>query len=530
MSSNPKKKNQELTDIEVNDVGFLRIFFGMIKTRILGLPDPLYEKVVLLKRVKKQLKRINISGINFSKERLKPEFGQILFELYRYFYSFRKVVNLSKPQQMKNFLEFLILEVSSEKQKESMGQLLSSEHILKLMASDGPKDASKKLKSLYKEFSRSFTNEQKAKVNHLYSLAYSFNQFLRFDFYVLLKKFSPELKEDNISSPPRFREVEFRQVSDLLKDFTDHLYMLNFEANYYTLLEEYGKFIGSDIIPKEDFLKFFKLLHRLAKTNFMIYLVQFVAQDVFFRPINSYNDQNSFSEFMKNLAFDINELQAKVTRELKFQRVNGILKELFGKSDFMELTAYNEEQNEYLKKNNVGEFFYVDALNTLKKFMMEKYNTYLRTNLYTLIIKASFVSPEFREEFNSAYYRGNEILEQILEFERKMKGKDGWDRIQNLVRGRSRDASLPLLARKYVGQINIEAQTIIKNFIDIGNKLKSKLKVLVNDYNKGTKRTVSDIKKFAGTNTAQIMRSLAMGFNDLNKMMSYFGIVLKDSE
>jgi hypothetical protein len=520
-----KKAQKKAREVPIKDIGILRIFLGFLKTRILGVPDPIYEKVVLIKKIKKKLKRNSLKGINFAKDKLTADFARILYEIYKYYSPLRSVIDFNKPSQSRKFTDHLVKKFSAEKQKEDMKLLLSEEYIKENLLNEGSKKTAKKLKGIYKDFSRSFTGDQAQRINHLYSLGESLNNFLKFDLYMLIKKFAPDMKEDNVYSQPNFREVDFSQVETLLKDFTDHVYMLNPDANYYQFIEEYGEFIGSDIIPKEDFDKFIKILIRLIKTEYLIQLVQYISRDVFFRPLSSYTEKNILNEFLREIAGFVNGIQNKVSQQVKTDKINRILEELFETSDFEAITTYTPEQSEYLIKNNVGAFAYTDALNGVKKFMLDKYNHYIRKTVHTVIVKASFSSPDFREQLNTLYYQANELIEKILDFERSLKEKGGWEKVQALIRGKVRDSSLLYLAKKNVTEINQEASALVDDFIRILDGLKDKIRILVTAYNKTEKKPISNIRTFAGTTTTQLMKYLAQGFNDIGKMLSYLKIV-----
>ena len=115
----------------------------------------------------------------------------------------------------------------------------------------------------------------------------------------------------------------------------------------------------------------------------------------------------------------------KTSAQLKNQKIEQLVQDLFGQTNFVETTAYTFEQNEYLMKNGIGSLTYVEPLNVLKKFMMDKYNRYLRKSLHTFILKATFASPAFSESMNTLYHHFNTLMDSILEFENKMKAKRG---------------------------------------------------------------------------------------------------------
>ncbi len=528
MGNKAKKDEQgEKKEIKIDEVGSVRILLSFIKNRILGIPDPIYEKVVLLKKVRKKLKKINIKGIQFSKNRLTADFGKFLYQIYRYFYPLKSVIELGKPSNKNSFLLYLIQDVCNDKQSENLDLLLSEKHVQELFNNSDSKKANKQIKDLYKEFSRSFSKVQSKKVNHLFSMGESLFNFLKFDLYVLIRKFSPDMKEDNVYGSPNFRDVSAGQVESMLKDFADFIYFLNTDADYYEFIKVYGKFLGRDIIPPEDFQKFFSLLHNLIKTNYLVLMVQYISKDVFFRPYYSYSEKNAFAQFLKNLVESVNKLQSKTNDQIRNQTINKILVELFNTSDFFELTAYTYEQNEYLKKHGMSKFIYIEAFNSLKKFMLDKYNKNLRKSIHVFILKASFTTVEFSESLNTLYYETNTIIEKILNIEGKLKGEDGWSKIQNLLRGKATDSSLGYLAKKNIDEFNSDIKKIILDSLNILNILKTKLKIVVDAYNKNLSEPIANIKKFAGNNTVEVIKHLANGFNDISKILVYFKIIFK---
>lgn len=521
------KKASKKENIDVSRLSFFRIFIGMIKTGMFGRPDPIYEKYVLLKKIKKKLQQVNIKGVNLSKNRLTPDFANFLYQIYRYFYPLKGIIDLGKPSTVQGFQDFLIHSVASDAQKEKINFLISEKSIQEILIKEGPKKLGQKLKETYKSVANSFSREQIAKINLIYSLGENFYQFLRFDLFFLLRKFSMDLKEEPGANPPNFREIELNQAEESLKDFADSLNLLNMDANYYEFLSYYGNFIGKEIILQEDFRKFFQMLQMLVKTGYLNLLVQYITNDVFFKPLSSYQAKNVFNAYMKNLVGTINNIQDRASQQVKNQKITQLLTDLFGQANFNETTAYTFEQNEYLNRTGVGSFTYVEPFNVLKKFMMDKYNRYIRKNLHTFILKAGFSVPNFSESMNSLYHRFNSLMEQILEFENKLKGKDGYDRLLTLIRGRSRDSSLAILVQKNINEINKEAKTFLDRAIEFSENLKDNLRTVVESYKKGAKEPVANIKSFNGQGTTEVIQHLALGFNDLSKLLAYFKMTVK---
>lgn len=524
-----QKKSQSQPEIRVEDIGVARILIGFIKTRILGIPDPLYEKLYLLKKIKSQLKKINIDGIHFNKNKLKPKLASYFFQIYRFFHPLRKIIDFAKPSKVKDFIYFLVNEVSTDKQKELIKQLTTENFMLESIANIGSNKTSKKIKELYKELSSSYTKEQSKKINYYFSLGESFHEFLKFDLYTLIKKFAPDFKEENTATEPNFREVDIKPLISVIKEFVDHIYMLNLDANYYDFIQLYSKFINKEIIPVNDFQMFFKSITSLVKNNYLLLLVQFISKDVFFRPFHTYTEKNAMNDFLKDVVNNINLIQKKVSDSLKTQSINKLLQDLFGQANFREMTHYTAEQVEYLMKHHVEPFSYTEQMNVLKKFMLDKYNRYIRKTVNTFIVKAGFVSATFQEKFNSLYYQANGVIDKLLDFEKKLQGKDGWDRIVSLIRNKGVDPNLIFLARKNVLEFNQDAKNILFEAMDVFENLKNHIKIVVEAYNKGSKEHVSNIKNFASTSTQEVIKYLAQSFNDISKLLNYFSLVLKAS-
>ena len=258
-------------------------------------------------------------------------------------------------------------------------------------------------------------------------------------------------------------------------------------------------------------------------------LVQYVSQDVYFRPFYSFSEKSIFTEYMKELAIYLNQTQSKALDSMRIKTIEKMLLDLFGMTNIVEMTSYTAEQSEFLIKNNIGAFSYVEPMNVLKKFLMDKYNRYIRTNLNTLIVKSTFTQESFREHINTLYYAMNSIMDKILEFENKLKENDGWDKIVNLVRGRGKDSSLAYLAKKNMTEYNQQAREIIDFFIENAEGMKEKTKEIVEAYNKGKKEPISDLKTFAGSTSSEVVKNIAQSYNDINKVLTYFKIILKDS-
>lgn len=507
--------------------GKMRIIFGAIKVRLLGIPDDVYEKVVLLKRVKKNLKKLSYDFINFSREKLKPNLGKLLIDIYTVLYPLKEQIKLSKPSDVRDFTFFLFKYHSNDQQKKILESLTSKDYIKELINSKGTKEAVNEIKNISKNLRSSFSNEVLQKINYIFSLGLSLQDFLRFDIFLLLKKFYPSINEKNLSNPGADREVSYENISSELKDFVDSLYLINPNLNYYSFMKVYSEYLNKQIIPEEDFLKVFAKISNLIKTDVLVLTIQYMSKDVYYKPISSYSVKNIAEDFFRDLVDFINKTQEEVLSELKSTKINAILKELFGSIEFKDAKAYTKEQHEYLVKNGLEGFYYHEQFNALKKFMLDKYNQYIRKALNTFIIKASFTTLNLQEEYNNLYYAMNNIVDNILQFEDKMGRDDGWPRLKTLIMGKGKDSSLVYLARKNILEINTRVKEIMTNFLSVAKELNGKLKIAVTAFNKGEKEPISNIRNFAGNATPMVVKHLADAFNDINKFLKYLSLSLE---
>ncbi|HOJ50080.1 MAG TPA: hypothetical protein PKW55_04645 [Spirochaetota bacterium] len=518
------------TKKENYNVGKLRILIGFIKVRLFGIPDSIYERVVILKKIRKSLKKFSYSFVNFSRNKLKPELGKLLIDIYSVLIPLKEYLKLNKPSEIREFTRYLFKYHANDQQKKLLENLTSKEYIRELIKNKGAKDAANEIKSIYKNFKNSFSSEVLQKINHIFSLGSSLQDFLRFDIFLILKKFYPSINEKNLLNPGPDREISIEIIENELKDFIDSLYFINPNINYYPFIKIYSEFINQPLIAEEEFLKVFSKISYLIKTDILVLTLQYLSKDVYYKSLSSFTIKEVSEEFFKDLVEFINTTQDEVLNEVKYLKINTILKELFGSSDFKETKAYTKDQNEFLIKNGLDPFYYHEQFNVLKKFMLDKYNQYIRKAIHTFIIKASFSSLSLQEEFNNLYYAMNGIIDKILELEDKMNRDEGWPRLKTLILGKSKDTSLVFLARKNILEINNKVKDIIYSFINIGKELNSKLKIIVTAFNKGEKEPIPNIKTFAGNTTPMVVKHLADAFNDINKFLKYLSLTLEETK
>ncbi len=520
MDSKPNQDSDLITDSVKEESLFDRLVFFFQNT-FLGRGDADYERKKLLRKTKKELKALNPMIYNTNNHTITPKFAELVFEIYRFTNPLKAIISFNQSKLTRSRMEqFFVENLLNDKQKNII-QRLNQEDFAKILEKEGVKVLDQKINETLHQLQNSITREQINDINTTFTRLIELTHLVEFDMYQLLKRFAPALKENVVTDPPRFREVDGRYIVDELKEVSELFYSMNLTGDFIKPLAFLGRYKGNQILPDSDIKKLIVLLNSFTKNNYLPLIIGYILKDPYFRPIQSQKTENLVQNYMKNLLLSTKKLRDQVVHLLRKRRIDHLTEDLFGTSQIRSIEHYTEALDDLLLKAKVETFSFVQGLNFLKYFLMEKYNRYIRETLNQLLLHGEFIDQKMRDDMSERHHDCNGLIKEILALDEPLDGSAVKGiKIKVLLKKAHSETSGQKILNDYIKAINEEAYFIIHKTINSFTFITSTLKLITEDYKTGTQKTIANIRSLGGSNNKEMMTDLVKSFNDMIKLLS----------
>ncbi len=210
------------------------------------------------------------------------------------------------------------------------------------------------------------------------------------------------------------------------------------------------------------------------------------------------NSLKNFIEFsQRNFAMDSDRIKG----EIKDYTVSFEIKELFGDREPAKLNVYNNDTNDFLRKNTPYSFVWITPLQVLKTFLKEFMSDQVKAVINNIVIEGFFNNQAYKSNFSSTVYACDEIPKIIENFENSFArgGPNDEAELRGLVMDSRRDGDFLKKVGAMVDNINEQAHKIVQDeTVNLFSLYKQIGEVLV-DSKKSKSDMISNIKVLLGS-------------------------------
>ncbi|MDH4128639.1 MAG: DUF5312 domain-containing protein [Spirochaetota bacterium] len=486
----------------------------------LGKDDANYQRKRMLKRIKRNIKNLKINVFNVSTNVITKKFAEIIFDLYRYTYPLKTIINIDKDKLVRANIERFFVEINLDYQQKDILNSFEKENMLKIFEGKGTKELDNLINNNFQDFQKSFSKELIDKINSSFSCLVDLNSFIQFDLYPLLRKFSSELKENSISEIPKFHDANSKFVVEDLKNMADIIYSIDLNSNFKDSFNILGQFKNMQILPEVEIKKFINQIKNIISENYLTLIISFIEENPYFRPIQNIQKVNLFQNYLKNLYYTIKTNRDNLVKSLRDNKINNLLVDLFGNVQINSIQNYTDENKELFIKAQSNYYTYTKSLNYLKYFLMEKYNHYIREALNNLLLHADFKEKKYHENFANSYYQCNNLMKQILSFDESLETNNKKAiKIKTLLRSSTNDVLSKKILNDTVDEINNSAKVIIMDAFTNFSNISSGLKLIYEDYKINSQTVITNSRSMSGGENKLLIDSLVKAYNDISKFL-----------
>ncbi|MCR5605427.1 MAG: hypothetical protein K6F69_01240, partial [Treponema sp.] len=287
-------------------------------------------------------------------------------------------------------------------------------------------DFSIKIKKLINDFKMSFDKDKYREINSVYNALILLRQFCVYDYYFILKKFCPDIKEGSFSGNPRFSKVWGAYIAEPLANFDSvakGLLRVPFE-DWASAIGFINKINGEEIISVEKWNTLVYKINDIEKYSIFENICKLINKDLSFSVRASYSETDIVTSYVNDISRKVFEILNVIKQEQQRYFIATELKKLFPKGFEQPLKYYLSEMDIRLEAKKLPVFKYSEALSYLQAFILSYVNGDIssiasKINVYGSVINRDFVI----QLLNTCSYLGTNISEQIVAFDGKLAPK-----------------------------------------------------------------------------------------------------------
>jgi hypothetical protein len=444
--------------------------------------DPERRKQRLLKQLAKELRKSRPKYFNPQTGLTEPPLARFFYEFYK---AFAPAQLLLRGARESGVLKAIVVEHAMNPAQTRMKETLAEKAVEERAKNADPEAIAAAVKEEAHEFIRSFEVNTINEIDAAYNRLAVLLDLIIFDYYFLLRKFDSALPERDFSYKPRFDGIDGAYVLDELKDFLELIPAIDTDADWDAILTTLKEYRGVEAVSKEGMRKVLQLVREAQRSSIMLSIVRFMDKNPAYKPIVRVHRNRIVEPYISKITSQAELTVQKVAQSRKNEKLQELIKLVFGAASVSRLINYSERTNMAFSKKMLGGFVHVAALNYLKAFLLDYFKKNIREIVDLLLIKGKWSNNQPSQTVSESYHQLLKISEAISRFDEAL-GEDGelGHKIKNVALKADRDKKAITNLRTLLQEINDQAGTMIgeavQNFVAIAKILK----LVYEDYGK----------------------------------------------
>ena len=518
-----------LNDEELNDVqndnkpqesGSVT-FIDKIIEFITGFSTDERIKLRKLKEINRHLKHLKYKFYNFKNDFILPQFAQYLYEIYRNAQNFEKHFDTKTHSQS---IKLVLFDLFSTQRQKTIREELEDLKISELIKSSNDKmKAIETIKKNMNEYIKSFSPEIVSNINSTYNRLSDISNLITFDWQSLLHKFDSEIKETNFNYKPEFESIEGKYILDDLVVLNDDIETMDLDRDWKNVYE-YIKFVSEDEGLIKLFNKLIQQFRILKKDSYLSLIIKLIYKDPFYKQKKFPSNLKIVQDYIYNFQMQVKKTVDKAIEDIKKEKLNRLLLEIFHKTTIVRLKHYNERKNELLSKKGVSGFRYIDPLNYIKAFLLDICKGEIKPRIDYILVRGTWSTNELSSEFSSLLIHFNKLTDTVMEFDNSCSEEEYYGKsIRQMAFAVSHDPNAKNNLVKLIYKIDSDVEKIIYDCIKVFNVTANRIKILIDDYNSKIPKIIVDFHKIHW----DFPQKFTVEFTEIYKRLANFVSLLK---
>ena len=394
-----------------------RGFFHRLLSLFSGTDDREYKKRRLLKEIERKL---NASRFEFYRRRdrkVLPAMGRFFYDIYGAVSPAQLV--LDKADASAVLKDTVIMSVLSDEESELLDRL-SEETVKRREADTDPQTLMTELREELREVIAAFDLRRCSSINSLHHLLHIFLDFMKFDYYFLLRKFDPRLPERDFRYHPRFEAVSGLYVVDDLKDFLEVVILLRRDADWTKLFEVFTKYRDTPLINPEGWKKVLRTVFDVRDSMILELIVRHIEQDPLFETAVDFTTGQIAEAYISTLKLRVEATIRRISIARRKRTVGDYLVKVFGTSAVSCLRFYTEKENARFTVILPSGYGHIDVLNYTAAFLTEFEGEATKNFIDVFLIRGKWYSQEQSLPLSSSYHGLLSLASRVTQFDESL--------------------------------------------------------------------------------------------------------------
>ncbi len=240
--------------------------------------SPEAKKKRLLKDIQKILKKQKYKFLNVKTEEAQSQLAQFYYQIYKTTAVPSSILagNESSPA-----LKYLFIDSQLTGKQKALINRLHKDDVEKRIK-ENPAEM-KAVKSELAVLLKSINDEQKQNVKILYRQYLAFLQFIKFDYYFLLRKFDSNFGEMDFKYKPSFAPINCEYITEDIIDTINMFPVILKYPEWESLFTVLDVFKQQEILPRQAWTKVLNAVSAIEKSQVLVYIVKLINKDPFYK-------------------------------------------------------------------------------------------------------------------------------------------------------------------------------------------------------------------------------------------------------
>ena len=477
-----------------------------------GMTD---DKQNMLKSIAKELGQSKYARFfRVKSEEADPSFMSFLFSVYKMIYPIKSF--MKDERKMAQFKQLTVETCIEDKIKETISRLNTAylDEQAKVMKGE---QLIASIQADIDLLTSQFDYTHIKKVNNRYEMAGTLNQFVRYNFAGLFKKFDTHYIDGSFIVEPKFPAIKVVLIIDQIGDFLTATQSLKPEDDWTSLLELLKSIEGLELINVDHFTKMITTLREIHTSKILELMVQYTLRNPVWQWKHTVFNETVGEAWLESKRTEAYGYINKINNAKKNSQINALTKEIFESADLTRLEFYNVQLSEALRKKNVDHYIYAEGFNYLKAFMDDFILKEIRELCDILLIRGQWTNNTMSREMSESLHVLLETPASINDFDIVLSddGADG-SRLRAAMMRADRDPTQARYINSIVGKNNAQALDIINEAVQALIVIGKQLKNLIEDIQKKHPELLINWREVNLASKEPIPQRMVAGFKKIN--------------
>ena len=478
----------------VGSFGFLQ----RIVSACFGSDDPDRVKHRLLKLIGKDLQRQRYKFY-------KPRTREALPGLARLFYEIYRVVGpaqtLLQGAGQSAALRTMVIEANQSEEQRRHREELTESVIRERSESMNPKALTTHLKNSMVAYFSEFDSAATRRINDTYALVNTLINFVKYDYFFVLRKFDSNLAEGDFGYTPRLVPINAQYIGDDIKDFLEVAIPLERDIDWDPIFDILREYKGVDVIDRAIWKKVSVCIANIVGSGVLVKIAQHVDSDPGYTPDVRTDRKQVVESYLGALKTQVEASIQKLARERRTKKVDQLVQATFGTTDIRRTKHYTDAANLVYAKKKLAGFLHTAAVNYLKAFLVDYFKRDVRIVISdVLIVRGEWSDGVLSQQLSDSYYAVMNVAQQIVEFDDSLgdEGQLGIKLRKAAGRVVEREAGTAKQLSEALTSVNETAFRMVRETASSLIQMGKVLKALIEDLEKDRPELIHNWKQLQG--------------------------------